>query len=794
MSRQGTERIAELLSGPVMRTHYGPIHFKGLFLALLPLFLLNFSACGSAQVLGLPREEAAALLRKGDTEFIKKTGLPPNPGQESFTRTVSRLRQLGLIHPGAAFYAGLIINGEETRSGRKWGSLLFCAALESPSLSVRQEAARSLIPMILEPDFEDAGNILGYLNSAKLTEAPVAAIRSACLYRLGQYDEITLPAESAAERTADDWSRALALFSALKQGSPQLAAGSGRRETVAFLLNLPPGNVRSWAFGEALSAESSLDPGEYAALSARLSPGNYRSALNLLLPVLSDGEAIFFRYPELIPDLGRAFQYTPVLREEGAKIFASWEKLFDEENPELPLPGENQELIALIKTMDSGAREKQRYLLLHYLGRIERAREQYAKSSGYFMRALDFAPNGLESDACLWYILMNALVRNPSGAAALVLDTMPRWNDMSYFADILERLSCYLAGKRQWHTLTEVFSALERRDKAGASLAQYAWIAGRAAEEGYIKTDRDPEEYYRIALEKGGLSYYYRIMAAAKLGVSFAPEETGGERAGKETVTVNKSEDKTDFLLGFFEYSAASFALPHIRAMEAELSVPELRKIAGALAGSEMWQESLNLVSRYTGREDYEQNREDLLLFYPRPYMDLTEKYALEMNLGAEILYGLIRTESYFLQDIVSRSGAVGLTQLMLPTAEDMAGRIARRGGPDYRGPGGINLKDPAANIHIGSFYLRYLSEQLENPMQALLAYNGGLGRMRRWLSQSRQQGGLPGDLFLETIEFSETREYGRRVLAAAAVYGYLYYGMSMEEVAGKINKMRNQE
>jgi soluble lytic murein transglycosylase len=127
----------------------------------------------------------------------------------------------------------------------------------------------------------------------------------------------------------------------------------------------------------------------------------------------------------------------------------------------------------------------------------------------------------------------------------------------------------------------------------------------------------------------------------------------------------------------------------------------------------------------------------------------------------------------------------------MAPTAEDMAGRIARRGGPDYRNPE-MNLKDPELNVHIGSFYLRYLIEQMGSPMLALLAYNGGMGRVRRWLATDRQQaGGLPQDLFLETIEFNETREYGRQVLSAASVYGYLYYGISMEESATNIYRQR---
>jgi soluble lytic murein transglycosylase len=49
------------------------------------------------------------------------------------------------------------------------------------------------------------------------------------------------------------------------------------------------------------------------------------------------------------------------------------------------------------------------------------------------------------------------------------------------------------------------------------------------------------------------------------------------------------------------------------------------------------------------------------------------------------------------------------------------------------------------------------------------------MNRIRRWY---RARETLPGDLFLETVGLSETREYGRRVLSSAVLYGYLYYDM----------------
>jgi soluble lytic murein transglycosylase len=122
----------------------------------------------------------------------------------------------------------------------------------------------------------------------------------------------------------------------------------------------------------------------------------------------------------------------------------------------------------------------------------------------------------------------------------------------------------------------------------------------------------------------------------------------------------------------------------------------------------------------------------------------------------------------------------------MPATALEMAGRLSRRGGPDYVRDGKVDLEESEANLHLGAVYLAYLMDRMENPMLALLAYNGGMGRVRRWRSTEQA---LPPDLFLETIEYPETRDYGRKVLAAAAAYGYLYYDLSMEAVLADIYK-----
>jgi soluble lytic murein transglycosylase len=152
------------------------------------------------------------------------------------------------------------------------------------------------------------------------------------------------------------------------------------------------------------------------------------------------------------------------------------------------------------------------------------------------------------------------------------------------------------------------------------------------------------------------------------------------------------------------------------------------------------------------------------------------EHYSAETELPAALIFGLIRTESAFQSEIVSRAGAVGLTQLIPSTAQEMITRIRRSGGPDYRQDNddgaNLHLRDPQINIHIGTFYLVRLMNHFEDTLLALKAYNGGMNRVRRWRAAST----FPVDLFMETIEFRETREYGRKVLSAKAVYNALYY------------------
>jgi soluble lytic murein transglycosylase len=518
--------------------------------------------------------------------------------------------------------------------------------------------------------------------------------------------------------------------------------------------------LEGWRFRE----DFPLTDAENAAIDGRIAVGRsrYNEALLFFRITLSDSPGLFFQYPDLLTDLGRTFQYTATGR-EGIDLFLDWE-----ENGLIPADHEN-----LV-----------RFRLFFFAARIARQRGD-PKNSEMFEKALPFAReiSPEQSDACIWYILDSSLAQD-SGRMIRYLETyIPQWHDDAYFSDVLGKLARELVYRRQWENVVKVFTLL--RSRPGAITAQYAWISGRIAEEGLFSPEEYAAVYMRAAYDAAGGSavveaWYYRSLGAAALGEPFLPlsETSAPETPAKKASAV--PSDVMRFLLGFFENDAAQFAQRFIRAEENALSPEELYLLAKALGEAGQYQESMRLVALYVRRNGYHITRQDLELLYPRPFRDLVEQYAGETNIEPALLYGLIRTESAFNHDVVSHAGAVGLTQLMPATADETAVRIRRRGGPDYTRTAAedaidkdaLDLHNPAINIHIGAAYLAYLNDRMEDPILALLAYNGGMNRIRRW----NRTINLPSDLFMESVEYSETRSYGRSVMGAAAMYQELYY------------------
>ena len=152
-------------------------------------------------------------------------------------------------------------------------------------------------------------------------------------------------------------------------------------------------------------------------------------------------------------------------------------------------------------------------------------------------------------------------------------------------------------------------------------------------------------------------------------------------------------------------------------------------------------------------------------LFYPLSHLPVLREEAGRAGVSPALLCGLIRQESLFQDRIVSRAGAVGLMQVMPAT-----GRLLRR---QEGGRGRPNLALPDENVRLGSLFFGSLMRTFDGDVAAALAaYNAGPGRVARW---KRERAALPPDEWVETIPFSETRDYVKRVLFYSGAYAVLY-------------------
>jgi soluble lytic murein transglycosylase len=178
--------------------------------------------------------------------------------------------------------------------------------------------------------------------------------------------------------------------------------------------------------------------------------------------------------------------------------------------------------------------------------------------------------------------------------------------------------------------------------------------------------------------------------------------------------------------------------------------------LAANYARSEgLYDRAINTAERTTARHDFG-------LRYLMPFRPQFAAAAQEQAVDVALLFGIARQESRFASDIVSSAGAVGLMQLMPPTAQWVAKQLNRA---DYRPS---QISDAGVNTQFGAYYFKYWLEKLDR-MQALAAaaYNAGPGRAQAWRAATP----LEGAVWVETIPFNETRDYVKKVLANAMIY-----------------------
>jgi soluble lytic murein transglycosylase len=152
---------------------------------------------------------------------------------------------------------------------------------------------------------------------------------------------------------------------------------------------------------------------------------------------------------------------------------------------------------------------------------------------------------------------------------------------------------------------------------------------------------------------------------------------------------------------------------------------------------------------------------------FPLPYKDDVVRNARSHDLDPYSVAALIRQETEFNPDAHSHANAYGLMQL-IPATGRLMGKQQGIAVSSTR-----TLLNPSVNIQLGTQYLRSQLDHWDNNWaETLAAYNAGPGRVKEWLAASNFR--EPAE-FVESIPFTETREYVQAVLRNAEMYRTIY-------------------
>ena len=441
------------------------------------------------------------------------------------------------------------------------------------------------------------------------------------------------------------------------------------------------------------------------------------------------------------------------------------------------------------------------YFAHFYAARLYDKAGRYPRQTvSRFRSALGSTSDPLQFDNCLWYLLNFQLRTSTDDIIDTLTEYGPQIHDPEYFDDFFESLSILLLSSHKWQDFFKVWKKTDS-NFSDYTAGKYAYISGRLIEEGLaqgddgLKTRQTVEAFTKVL--NGNSSLYYKVCALERLNVT--------DTALIESYLFNKNEpnDDSDGGAGRLLRGYAAFGFPERiysewLANRKDISASDSIRVSAFLARcaeagreSPYHVQSLKIASRTFGSIRGEIPRELLELTFPKSFRTIIENASAEFKIPDYLIYALVRSESFFDPTVTSKAGASGLTQLMEATASDEARKLKLSG---------YDIFDAETNVRLGAHYLSSLISRADdnNELLALYAYNAGLTNVRGWVARFRRDWastgkaphkpvGISMDLFLESLPFAETREYGRKLISAAAMYAYLYDGKLPAETVREI-------
>jgi len=170
-------------------------------------------------------------------------------------------------------------------------------------------------------------------------------------------------------------------------------------------------------------------------------------------------------------------------------------------------------------------------------------------------------------------------------------------------------------------------------------------------------------------------------------------------------------------------------------------------------------------IPQYASMEVDQLPRQAWEVFYPLEHWKVIQASSQKLRLDPLLVAALIRQESLFNSSARSKARAMGLMQIIPPTGVGLARRLQTAFSIS-------RLYNGEYNIRLGTLHLSDLLNRYNGRLpQALAAYNAGQGRVDRWNEDLPRE----SEEFVESIPFTETRDYVKRIFTHWTHYRQLY-------------------
>ncbi|KYG62713.1 lytic murein transglycosylase [Bdellovibrio bacteriovorus] len=435
------------------------------------------------------------------------------------------------------------------------------------------------------------------------------------------------------------------------------------------------------------------------------------------------------------------------------------------------------EKLAKIKALDE-MEEADGTRLIEWAQFLHR-RGDFSGSMSLAQKALQKNPGATQSTSALWIVGRSAHFLGQYDRALETYNSLMSYhNGSDEAAEAMFRSALIHFRRKDYSSASALLEKLLLQNRDRYDLNAQHWLV-RSLQE------TNPERAKQAAaelIEKYPFSYYgLRLKAEAQNGKLTWPEFK--DKAPKLQSELFLAGPQRKMWQRFKTLSDAGWLIEAQTELEGLpfIKDPTLKMaLAEKLSERRQYMTAIRFVGSAMDADPRLRREQFVKLGYPQVYASLYQAEAERYGIHINLLRSLTRQESAFNLQAVSTSNALGLMQMIPPTAQEVSKKLGMK----------VELPEdmfrPEVNIPMGSFYISQMLDQFErNVPFALAAYNAGPHRLKTWMEGrteitelvSQSAGSVRDEIWFDELPWTETSFYVKAILRNILLYSLVEDG-----------------